>query len=83
MSGKALLHVGLTVVVESLVQLMQMTGHVGNSPEMAGERKARLCAVKAAARASTASAIGISGYCACVQGLADRVGLASRNELGF
>ena len=36
------------------MQLMQMTGHAGNSPEMAGEREARLSAVEAAARASTA-----------------------------
>ena len=46
--------VGLTVAVESLVQLMHMTEHAGNSPEMAGEREARLSAVEAAARTSTA-----------------------------
>ena len=34
--------VGLTIAVESLVQLMKMTGHAGNSREMAGEREARL-----------------------------------------
>ena len=46
--------VSLTVAVQSLVQLMQTTGHAGNSPEMAREREARLSAVEAAARASTA-----------------------------
>ena len=46
--------VSLTVAVQSLVQLMQTTGHAGNSPEMAWEREARLSAVEAAARASTA-----------------------------
>ena len=60
MIGKGV--VGLTIAVESLVQLMKMTGHAGNSREMAGEREARLSAVEVAARSSTAFR-GIAHMC--------------------